>query len=82
MDCIVHGVVKSRTQLSDFHFHFLWARWSEGVGTCTFIGTSQGLYKVGPCCYPSFPCEETETLTGVLICLNIHRREGLPWRYW
>ena len=22
MDCIVHGVTKSRTQLSDFHFHF------------------------------------------------------------
>ena len=23
MDCIVHGVTKSRSQLSDFHFHFL-----------------------------------------------------------
>ena len=23
MDCIVHGVAKSRTSLSDFHFHFL-----------------------------------------------------------
>ena len=23
MDCIVHGVAKSRTQLSDFYFHFL-----------------------------------------------------------
>ena len=22
MDCVVHGVTKSRTQLSDFHFHF------------------------------------------------------------
>ena len=22
MDCRVHGVTKSRTQLSDFHFHF------------------------------------------------------------
>ena len=22
MDCIVHGAPKSRTQLSDFHFHF------------------------------------------------------------
>jgi len=22
MDCIVHGVAKSRTQLSDFHFYF------------------------------------------------------------
>ena len=23
MDCIVHGVAKSQTGLSDFHFHFL-----------------------------------------------------------
>ena len=23
MDCIVHGVTKSWTQLSDFHFHFV-----------------------------------------------------------
>ena len=23
MDCIAHGVAKSWTQLSDFHFHFL-----------------------------------------------------------
>ena len=22
MDCVVHGVAKSRTPLSDFHFHF------------------------------------------------------------
>ena len=23
MDCVVHGVAKSQTLLSDFHFHFL-----------------------------------------------------------
>ena len=23
MDCIVNGIAKSRTQLSDFHFHFM-----------------------------------------------------------
>ena len=22
MDCTVHGIAKSQTQLSDFHFHF------------------------------------------------------------
>ena len=27
MDCIVHGVTKSQTQLSDFHFHF--APWEK-----------------------------------------------------
>ena len=24
MDCIVHGVAKSQTGLSNFHFHFHW----------------------------------------------------------
>ena len=23
MDCLVHGVAKSQTQLSDFHFHYM-----------------------------------------------------------
>ena len=40
MDCIVHGVAKSRTRLSDFHFHFstgacvkhLW--WQRQVERC------------------------------------------------
>ena len=80
-DRIVHGVEKSRTRLSAFHFHFLRARWSEVVGTCTFTGTSQGLCGVGLCCYPSLPREEAETLTGVLICLKIHRlveERGFP----
>ena len=27
MDCIVHGVAKSQTWLSDFHFHILPASW-------------------------------------------------------
>ena len=26
MDCIVHGVAVSQTQLSDFHFHFPWMK--------------------------------------------------------
>ena len=31
MDCTVHGVTKSWTQLSDFHFHFLFdARAQDG----------------------------------------------------
>ena len=32
MDCIVHGVAKSRTRLSDFHFHFIGARGWGQVG--------------------------------------------------
>ena len=29
MDCIVHGVAKSCTQLSDFHFHFTIATYAR-----------------------------------------------------
>ena len=28
MDCVVHGVAKSQTQGSDFHFHF--SHWTTG----------------------------------------------------
>ena len=32
MDCIVHGVAKSRTQLNDFHFYFsLLTIWKEVI---------------------------------------------------
>ena len=30
MDSILHGVTKSRTRLSDFHFHFLKKYWAAG----------------------------------------------------
>ena len=29
MDCVVHGIAKSQTRLSDFHFHFLYSRQSD-----------------------------------------------------
>ena len=38
MDCIVHGVTKSRTQLSNFHFHFIWGNWQR-------LGLHLGLIK-------------------------------------
>ena len=38
MDCIVHGVTKSRTQLNDFHFRFLL---SGTLGKSDFISAFQ-----------------------------------------
>ena len=37
MDCIVHGVTKSRTQLSDFHFTSLQTSRSKTHVCCTYI---------------------------------------------
>ena len=38
MDCIVHGVTKSQTQLSDFHFHFHKdGHWSIRCGKCEWM---------------------------------------------
>ena len=38
MDCLVHGVAKSRTRLSDFHFHLsLSGAQLEAVGTVTWV---------------------------------------------
>ena len=34
LDCIVHGVAKSWTQLSDFRFHFTSLRLPRSIGSC------------------------------------------------
>ena len=48
MDCIVHGVTKSRTQLSNFHFHFLFTVNSD---FCLFLKNKSSLgfnhFKIG-----------------------------------
>ena len=35
MDCIVHGVAKSRTRLRDFHFTSLHSDWCEVIPLCS-----------------------------------------------
>ena len=49
MDCIVHGVTKSQTQLSDFHFHFpvnqAWS--SPGVRHHQGLGLASAPDQVG-----------------------------------
>ena len=35
MDCIVHGVAKSQTRLSDFHFHFSYLMYNVVPNCCT-----------------------------------------------
>ena len=37
MDCTVHGVVKSQTQLSYFHFHASGDYFSEDLGNISFL---------------------------------------------
>ena len=37
MDCIVHGVVKSRTELSDFHLQYTFFMWSFGSTLVFYI---------------------------------------------
>ena len=39
MDCIIHGVIKSQTQLSDFHFTSLMSLMSPAL-TREFVATS------------------------------------------
>ena len=39
MDCIVHGVTKSWTWLSDFHFHIIWSILFSAYLTVHFSGT-------------------------------------------
>ena len=43
MDCIVHGVAKSQTRLSKFHFHFM-----SQDATC-YIRSVKSLVELNPC---------------------------------
>ena len=43
MDCIVHGVAKSQTQLSDFHFHFLFRETLRLVSSLPLVGLHAGV---------------------------------------
>ena len=48
MDCIVHGVTKSRTGLSDFHFISFW-RIRRGMLWCGKLGYRSDLSQKPPC---------------------------------
>ena len=41
MDCIVHGVAKSRTQPSDFHFHFSLSLLKRDLGKASWYALQQ-----------------------------------------
>ena len=54
MDCIVHGVTKSWTRLSKFHFHFM-----SQDATC-YIRSVKSLVELNPCKQLIFHSEFTE----------------------
>ena len=58
MDCIVYGVTKSRTWLSDFtfHFHSIWGAWSLWSVTVVSLGLPALLNKVGQSGMRNSPC--------------------------
>ena len=54
MDCIVHGVAKSQTRLSDFHFHFIalimgFPWWLSGKESAYIVGDLGSIPGLGRC---------------------------------
>ena len=39
MDSTVHGVAKSQTRLSDFHFHFHYSGWTAGDQSLKYVNS-------------------------------------------
>ena len=71
MDCMVHGVTKSQTRLSDLHFTFTWShRVVLREGTC--------FLNHGPLCW----CEQPVTPGRVSLCWlsREHREDGFGHR--
>ena len=48
MDCIVHGVAKSQTHMSECHFHFLGYRGPRGISALTDSGICWGSWSQSP----------------------------------
>ena len=77
MDCIVHGVTKSRTWLSDFHFHYFIILW----WFLPDIDRSQPWVHMcpphpeSPSCFPPHPiplgCPRAPALSALLHELNL-----------
>ena len=61
MDCIVHRVTKSRTQRSDFYFHFLSFESFTYIMSFSFHHT---LMKQAPACSPFYKSIAQEHTSG------------------
>ena len=64
MDCIVHGVPKSWTQLNDFHFTLQPAKGGQWIGQCP---------------YPPFPllARDLEQAAQVFVSSFAHLEKGV-----
>ena len=72
MDCIVHGVTKSWTQLGDFHFHFKWVIYPHFLFDCFFWKSQL------PCCKAVLwcgLCEWAWRKSNLLRPANCHMSE-------
>ena len=78
LDCIVHGVEKSRTRLSNFHFHFSVETHVKDSSVhgfnqeVTFGGSLRGLIGVRQVDYWGLSTSEHECARGGVICIGNH----------
>ena len=73
MDYIIHGVTKSQTQMSDFHFHFLWHAHHITLGSYTHWPCLSCNKLKSVCC----PWNKAgmELRPSVCTCLEHHHQE-------
>ena len=79
MDCIVHGVAKSWTRVSDFHFHFSLQLWRsevlhQGVGGDVLAPEIPG--RVLPA---SLSCWDLQAFPGLWLPLSTQNASVFPW---
>ena len=77
MDCIVHGVTKSWTWLSDFHFHFLAPQFERTLQSPGFLraGFLSGLFIV------IFTAPRTELGAEYLLCKYLLNEWKEQWQW-
>ena len=71
MDCIVHGIAKSQTPLSDFHFHFLVSLMAQMVKNLSAMQETQVQFLS-----QEDPLEEGMTTHSSIIAGESHRQRS------
>ena len=83
LDCTVHGVKKSQTQLSDFHFHFLHILGSQIVSSCPGVHRESSFHLAYPVwIFLTTWCGQNSSLSSFLcsLLLKVKKVHSLHFR--
>ena len=73
MDCIVHGVAKSRTQLNDFYFH----AFTHNCGSLQHGYSLIFMYSISPSDEPFSVYKTAERIWLRILCIALEKEQNI-----